>query len=125
MRTTILAISVLLAATTAGARPVKAPATTPAGHCRLTGGEKLPVQSGGAAAVCAAIEKAVDAAAPKANYKIDVTVVRPWMLSATPVVNGRTLPAQKFAVNDAPLDAGAIGRFARSLAATVAKAAKA
>ena len=125
MRSTILAVSLFLAATSAGARPVNSPAATPTGHCRLTGGEKLPAQSGGAAAICAAIEKAVAVAAPNAKYKIDVTVVRPWMLSATPVVNGRTLPAQKFAVNDAPLDAGAIGRFARSLAATVAKAARA
>jgi len=45
-------------------------------------------------------------------------------LSAALVVNGRTLPEQNFAVMDSGLDAGAIRRFAQSLAQAVAKAAK-
>jgi hypothetical protein len=47
------------------------------------------------------------------------------MLAATPVVNGRTLAAQKFAVNDADLDTKSIQRFAQSVAVAVANAAKA
>ena len=122
---TILAVLVLAAtAAPAGARPVKA-SGPPSAHCRVVGGEKLPAGSGGAGAICAAIEAAVAAAAPKAHYSVEVNVLRPWMLAATPVVNGRTLPVQKFAVSDAELGAASIRRFARALASAVAAAAKA
>jgi len=45
-------------------------------------------------------------------------------LSATLIVDGRTLPVQNFAVMDRGLDAASIRRFAQSLAEAVAKAAK-
>ena len=45
-------------------------------------------------------------------------------LSAVLVVNGRTLPAQNFAVMDSGLDMASIRRFAAALAGEVAKAAK-
>ena len=38
------------------------------GSCRVTGAEKLPADSGGAAAICAAVERAVAAKAPDLRY---------------------------------------------------------
>jgi hypothetical protein len=93
-------------------------------RCQVVGGEKLPAASGGSKAVCAEIERAVVQLAPKAHYSAQVTVLSKSRLAASLVVNGRTLPEQKFAIMDSDLNAGAIQRFARSLAAEVAKAVK-
>ena len=93
-------------------------------RCQVVGGEKLPAASGGSKAVCAEIERAVTELAPKAHYKAEVKVLSKSRLAATLTVNGRTLPEQNFAIMDSDLNAGAIQRFARSLAAEVAKAAK-
>ena len=93
-------------------------------RCQVVGGEKLPPASGGSKAVCAEIERAVAELAPRAHYTAEITVLSKSRLAATLVVNGRMLPEQKFAIMDSDLNAGAIQRFARSLAAEVAKAAK-
>ena len=93
-------------------------------RCQVVGGEKLPAASGGSKAVCAEIERAVAELAPGTHYRADVIVLSKSRLAATLVVNGRTLPEQKFAIMDSDLNAGAIQRFAHSLAAEVAKAAK-
>lgn len=93
-------------------------------HCHVTGAEKLTVRSGGAPAICAAVEKAIAKAAPNARYSADIKVLSPSRLSATLQVNGHTLPEQKFATMDRNLSQAAIERFARSLAAEVVKAAK-
>jgi hypothetical protein len=93
-------------------------------HCRVVGGEKLPAASGGAKAICAAIERAIAARAPNVRFSAEVKVLRPSMLATTVVVNGRSLPEQKFAVMDRDLNAGSIKRFANSIAAAVAKAAR-
>ena len=93
-------------------------------RCQVIGSEKLPAGSGGTKAVCAEVERAVAELAPRAHYSAEVTVLSKSRLAATLVVNGRTLPEQKFAIMDSDLNAGAIQRFARSLAAEVAKAAK-
>ena len=90
----------------------------------MLGSEKLPARSGGAAAVCSEIERAVASAAPKVRYSADVRVLSKSRLSAALVVNGRALPEQKFAIMDSELDAGAIKRFAASLANAVAEAAR-
>jgi hypothetical protein len=62
--------------------------------------------------------------APAARYSAKVTVISRSRLAATLIVNGRALPEQKFAIMDRELNAGAIERFAHSLAAEIAKAAK-
>ena len=93
-------------------------------RCHVVGGEKLPAASGGSKAICSEIERAIAALAPKARYSAEVTVLTKSRLAATLVVNGRTLPEQKFAIMDSDLNAGAIQRFACSLAAEVAEAAK-
>ena len=96
----------------------------PIRRCHVVGGEKLPAASGGSVAVCTEIERAVAAAAPGTPYTAEVRVVSKSRLAASLVVKGRALPEQKFAIMDSDLNAGAIQRFARSLAAEVAKAAK-
>jgi hypothetical protein len=97
----------------------------PIQHCSVIGGEKLPALSGGSTAVCAEIERAVAAAAPAAAYSAEVSVLSKSRLAAKLVVNGISLPEQHFAIMDSELDAGAIQRFAASLARAVAGATKA
>jgi hypothetical protein len=58
------------------------------------------------------------------RFTADVKVVSSSMLAANLVVNGRALPEQKFAVMDRELGQSSINRFASSLAAEVAKAAR-
>lgn len=117
----ILAAFFILAAT-AAEPAVTAPAQ---GHCRVVGVAKLPASAGGAQALCAAIEESVAEHAPDVRFTAEVKVVKPSMLTATLVVNGRALPEQKFAIMDRELSAASIKRFADSIAREVAKAAKA
>jgi hypothetical protein len=95
-----------------------------AGHCSVLAGEKLPPASGGAQGLCEAIERAIGEAAPHVAYRAEITVISPARLSAKLVVDGRTLPEQKYAIMDRELNPSAIERFANSLAKAVAKAAK-
>jgi hypothetical protein len=100
------------------------PAMSAPARCRVVAEEKLAGASGGAGAICTAVEKAIAAAAPNAHYSAQVTVLSPSRLSTSLTVDGRTLPEQKFAVMDRDLNPASIQRFAQSLAAEVAKAAK-
>jgi hypothetical protein len=95
------------------------------GNCRVIGGEKLPASTGGAAGICAAIEKAVATHAPTVPYSAEVRVLSKSALAAKLVANGRNLPEQNLAVSDRDLSAGSIERFARSLAEIIARAPKA
>jgi hypothetical protein len=112
----------VLGSTSAGAMNV---GSRPNGRCQVAGGEKLPSSVGGNTAVCAEIERAVAAAVPNAHYHVAVEVVSKSRLSASLVVNGHALPEHHFAIMDSELDAGAIQRFAESLARAVAGSAKA
>jgi hypothetical protein len=100
------------------------PAMSTPARCHVVADEKLAAGSGGAGAICNAVEKAIAAAAPNAHYSAQVTVLSPSRLSASLIVDGRTLPEQKFAVMDRGLNPASIQRFAQALAAEVAKAAK-
>jgi hypothetical protein len=95
------------------------------GRCNVVGEAKLPASSSGGVAICARVERAIAELAPTARYNAEIRVVSSSRLAATLVVNGRTLPEQKFAIMDRELNAEALERFARSLAAEVAKASKA
>jgi hypothetical protein len=119
-----LALALAAGIMPASAIAMSAPTQEHEHHCRVIGGEKLPAASGGAKAICAAIEQAVAARAPNVRFSAEVKVLRPSMLATTVVVNGRSLPEQKFAVMDRDLNGGSIRRFANSIATTVAKAAK-
>lgn len=90
--------------------------STPASPCRVTGGEKLPPDSGGAAGICAAVERAIAATAPTLQVSVEVRVLSNSALSASIVTNGRKLPDQNFAISDRALNRGAIERFAQAIA---------
>ena len=94
-----------------------------ANNCRVVGGEKLPEGAGGTSGICRSIEHAIAAQAPNASYSAEVHVLSRSRLTATLVVNGRTLPLQNFAVMDRGFSASSIEHFANGLAAEVAKAA--
>lgn len=91
-------------------------------QCSVVDGRKLPPASGGGAALCAAIERAVAARAPGVAVSTEVRVLSSSRLSAIVTVNGRTLPEQSFARMDRDLDGSAFERFAEALAAEVVKA---
>lgn len=96
----------------------------PPRRCEVANAARLPAASGGAQAICSAIERAVAAASPTAQYSAKVTVQSSSRLSAVLVVEGRSLPEQNFAVMDRDLNPSSIGHFAEALAREVAKAAK-
>ena len=99
-----------------GGSGMSADAVPSARHCRVIAAEKLTAESGGAAALCAEVERAVGAAVPSGKYGVEVRVLSPARLSATMVVDGRKLPEQNLASSDRNLTPGAVRRFARSLA---------
>jgi hypothetical protein len=89
--------------------------------CTVLNGEKLPPESGGADAICSAIEQAIAARAPKVRYTAEVRVLSKSGLSVTVVANGKKLPDQNMSVSDRNLNPWAIKRFAEGLAEEVAK----
>jgi hypothetical protein len=91
-------------------------------HCRVVDGAKLPPASGGTAALCAAIERAVSARTPGVEFRAEVRILSSARLAATLSVDGRTLPEQSFASMDRDLDLRSFERFAEALADQVAKA---
>jgi len=123
MRGRVAAFLLLVAAVPAGAGAMSA-SGAPSGHCRVVAGEQLLGGAGGAAAVCLAIERAIAAAAPRAKYGVLVKAMPHARLSAALTVNDHALPEQNFAVMDGELDSASVSRFAQSLAAQVARAAK-
>ncbi len=112
----LLAVSAMVLAGS-GACAVSAPA---AQRCVVVGGEKLPASVGGAAGVCSAIERAVARAAPGIGYRVELSLPRPYILSAVVVLgDGRRLPEQRLTVSDAPLSRELVERFAGRIAAAV------
>ena len=93
------------------------------GSCKLVAGEKYLGPSANRA-LCREIERAIAAGAPGVRYVAEVKALSRTRLAAKLVVNGKTLPEHNFAVMDADLDIESMKKFARSLAADVAKAVK-
>jgi len=100
-----------------------APVSAAAPRCHVINGAKLPPASG-ADLICAEIERAVAARAPRAHYTVTVTVRSPSRLSALAMVNGQPLPEQNFAVMDQELNPASVRRFAGALASEIAKVVK-
>lgn len=93
--------------------------------CRVVDGAKLPPESGGEGALCAAIESAIAAQAPESAAQVEVRVLSSSMLAASVTTgDGRTLPEQKFASSDRALARSSFERFANAIAAEVARAAR-
>lgn len=92
-------------------------------ECRVLGGEQLPADSGGSAALCAAIAKAAATDAPGRRFSVEVRVLGQSSLAATlTTADGTSLPEQKFAVSDRSLTRGSLERFAKALVGVVARA---
>jgi len=123
MRGRLAALNLLVASVVAptSAAAMSAPCQIPPDGCRVVAGEKLPPGAGGSSVICREVEQAIAALAPNTRYSAVVKVLSRSMLAATLMVDGRTLPEQKFAVSDRELNPGSIRRFAQSLAAEVAK----
>ena len=90
--------------------------------CRVLNGDKLPPESGGADAICSAIEHAIAAKAPKVRYTAEVRILSKSGLTVSVIANGKKLPDQNMSVMDRNLNPWAIQRFAEGLAEEVAKA---
>ena len=91
-------------------------------RCRVSGGETLPVQSGGSAAMCSAIEQAMADRLPGTEFSAEILVLSPSRISCRLTVAGRELPEQQQTSVDRPLIRSAFDRFARSLADQAAEA---
>lgn len=90
-------------------------------RCTVVDGGKLPPDSGGAAALCGAVERAVSARAPGVAYSAEIRVLSPSRLVASLTRDGRKLPDQNFASMDRDLTAASFERFAQALADQVAQ----
>lgn len=114
----------LLAAAFATGSACAMTATPSAGiTCRVVGQAKLPAESGGAQALCAEIETAASAQAPRATADVEVRVLSPSMLAATVTIQGgQKLPEQKYAINDRTLTRSSFERFAKAIAAEIGRA---
>ena len=101
--------------------------TSPSGQmvkCHVVGGDKLPADSGGADAFCAAIQRAASARIPDRRFKVDVRVNGPSMMTATlTTADGKQLPVQEFGISDRGLTRGSLERFATNLVDMVARSA--
>ena len=90
--------------------------------CSVIGGDKLPAETGGPDAVCAAIARAAATDAPASRFSVEVRVLGSSSLAATlKTADGTTLPEQKFAISDRSLTKGSIERFAKALVGAVAR----
>jgi hypothetical protein len=91
--------------------------------CRVVNGDKLPVGSGGAAALCKAVTAAVDAQAPGQNYSVEIRVLGTSRLAAVVTAgDGQKVAEQQLASMDKPLTNGSFKRLADALAAELANA---
>ena len=111
---------VMAASLSGGACAMASPSGQPA-PCRIVDGDKLPDESGGAAALCSAIERAAAAKAPGVAYTVEVRVLSSSRLAATLKSGGRQLPEQNFAVMDRELNGVSFERFAEALADRLAE----
>jgi hypothetical protein len=92
----------------------------PASRCQVVGASQLPADTGGADALCSAIEQALQTAAPK-PAAVEVSVISPYLISATvTLAGGRRLPAIKVGSSDRQLGARAVQMMADSIAVQVA-----
>ena len=93
-------------------------------ECRVVGGDKLPAETGGADAFCAAIARAAAAEIPGTRFSVEVRVLNTSSLTATLTTgDGTILPEQQFSISDRSLTKGSLERFAKGLVGEVANAA--
>ena len=94
-------------------------------ECRVVDGGKLSKNSGGADALCRAIETAIGKQALKQNYNVEVLVLGPSRISVEVTSSsGRKLVEQKYGSMDRELTGSSFERFANGLAAEISSASK-
>ena len=89
-------------------------------HCQVVDAGKLPAESGGAAALCAAVERAASERAPGVQFSAEIRVISSSRLAATVTREGRKLPDHNFATMDRDLSSNSFERFAAALAEQLA-----
>lgn len=91
-------------------------------ECRVSGGEKLPADSGGSDVFCAAIVRAAAEQAPERRFKVDAQVTGASMITAVvTTADGKTLPKQEFSISDRGLNRSSLELFASNLVGMVAR----
>lgn len=92
-------------------------------ECHVVNGAKLSEQSGGAGALCRAVETAIGKQAPVGKYKVEITVLGPSRISASVTSdNGRKVAEQAYGSMDRDLTESSFERFADGLASEIFKA---
>ena len=124
MRSRLTASIVALAiASASGSACAMSPSTVESERCRVIGGDKLPPEIGGAAGICQAIDRAAAADAPGVTFTVDVRVKSSRQLSASvTMADGRVLPERHLAISDSKIRKSSVDRFAKGIAAEIAKA---
>ncbi len=113
---TAAVLAVTIASANGSACAMNSPTAKPA-VCSVVGGAKLPPESGGADALCSAIEQAAGSA-----FRVEVRVLSPSSLAASvTTADGRKLPEQRLDISDRGFTRGSFDRFARNLAEQVAR----
>lgn len=88
-------------------------------ECTVAGGEKLPLETGGAAGICAAVKQALGAQAGERSVRVHIQVKSSSWLVARIERDEVALPDQSMAVADSKLTKGSVERFARAIAQAV------
>lgn len=91
-------------------------------ECIVTGGEKLPAATGGAAGICAAVNEALNTLPAGQSVRVQIQVKSHSWLVARIERDGALLPEQNMAVADSKLTKGSVERFARAIAQAVSTA---
>ena len=100
-------------------------AETMTGRCRVTGGENLPANTGGASRLCSEIAR-VAGSGWKSAFAVDVKVGGNSTLTATATLaDGHVLPRLKVAATDRVITIRTFKRLADAIADHVAKSSKA
>lgn len=89
--------------------------------CTVSGGDKLPAETG-PAAICDAVQSALSGKTAGSGVKVEVLVTSASSLTAKIMVGGKSLPDEHMAVSDRTLTKGSIDRFAQRIAEVVATA---
>ena len=115
-----IAVALAFAATTVSAM------TSPAGsaaRCEVSNADKLPAASGGGAALCAAIERAVASRGLGRTFLVRVVVGKRSKLTANiTLADGRILPSLHMAQMDRPIGRTTLEQFGGAVADQIASA---
>lgn len=91
-------------------------------ECRVVDAQKLPHDTGGEEAFCAAIRRSAVAMAVTQSFKVEARVSKQSIMTATlTTADGTQLPEQEYGISDRGFDIGSLQRFADNLVSMVAR----